>query len=147
MKTKSPTTLTMSAAASARAMMTKKIGTHDPLRCFSIVLWKPEHVQGGPNDNVMASGAASLGLATIDLELPQEGNGRSVREWCEAIYAAAREHGGGKDDDDDDDEQDEQRMPASGTASTWRFRRMPLAGDIFAPRRPSPRRAGRNQRS
>jgi len=112
MKAKSPTTLTMSAAASARAMMTKKIGTHDPLRCFSIVLWKPEQMQGGPNDNVMESGAASLGLATIDLELPQEGNGRSVREWCEAIYAAAVQHGGGKGDDEEAEEEDEDEASA-----------------------------------
>ena len=145
MKSKSPTTLTMSAAASARAMMTKKIGTHDPLRCFSIVLWKPEHVQGGPNDNVMASGAASLGLATIDLELPQEGNGRSVREWCEAIYAAAREHGGGKNDDDDDDEQDEQEDASGGDGKYLEAQKDASAGDVL--RATPPKSASRRTQS
>ena len=61
---------------------------NDPRRCFSLVLWKPDEA-GGVNvsDNVMSSGAAGLGLATIDLELPEGGNGRSAREWCDAVYA------------------------------------------------------------
>ena len=85
------------AADAARALaLKKKVGINDPRRCFSLVLWKPDEA-GGANvsDNVMSSGAAGLGLATIDLELPEGGNGRSAREWCDAVYAVALEHGGG----------------------------------------------------
>ena len=60
------------AAASASSLLTKKIGHHDPLRCFSLVLWKPDDVSD-MSDNVLTSGAAGLGLATIDLELPEGG--------------------------------------------------------------------------
>jgi hypothetical protein len=48
-----------------------------------------------------------MGLATIDLELPEGGNGRGAREWCDAITAVAEENGGGRLDPDDDEEEDE----------------------------------------
>ena len=85
----------------------KKVGINDPRRCFSLVLWKPDEA-GGANvsDNVMSSGAAGLGLATIDLELPEGGNGRSAREWCDAVYAVALEHGGGRVSDSDASDED-----------------------------------------
>jgi hypothetical protein len=134
-------------------MASKKNGEHDPSRCFSIQLWKPDSVENNISDTVMGSGAAGLGLISvsiarfpnsghtifartrlakgrltsaltvcpyiaiyetdtfraqsqIDLELPAGGNGRSVREWCDAIESVAGENGGGTllDDDDDDDE-------------------------------------------
>ena len=94
------------AAASASSLLTKKIGHHDPLRCFSLVLWKPDDVSD-MSDNVLTSGAAGLGLATIDLELPEGGNGRSAREWCDAMQAAAYECGGGVEEEDEDDDDDE----------------------------------------
>ena len=96
------------AADAARALaLKKKVGINDPRRCFSLVLWKPDEA-GGANvsDNVMSSGAAGLGLATIDLELPEGGNGRSAREWCDAVYAVALEHGGGRVSDSDASDED-----------------------------------------
>jgi hypothetical protein len=97
-KSRSPS---QTAFASARAMsnmvVAKKIGNHDPLRCFSLVLWRPESTDDTSTSvNVLTAGAAGLGLQSVDLELPEGGNGRSVREWCDAITAAAVEHGGGK---------------------------------------------------
>ena len=93
----------------------------------------------------MASGAASLGLATIDLELPQEGNGRSVREWCEAIYAAAREHDGGKDDDDDDDDDDEQEDASVRDSKYLEVQKDASAGDNL--RTTPPKSASRRTQS
>ena len=107
------------AADAARALaLKKKVGINDPRRCFSLVLWKPDEA-GGANvsDNVMSSGAAGLGLATIDLELPEGGNGRSAREWCDAVYAVALEHGGGRvfdSDASDEDASDEEEEEEEG---------------------------------
>ena len=87
---------TIAKAAASVGVVQRSIGHHDPLRCFSVSLWFPDDAPaGGKVDNILASGAASLGLQTIDLELPDGGNGRSVREWCDAITAAALENGGG----------------------------------------------------
>ena len=104
------------AAASASSLLTKKIGHHDPLRCFSLVLWKPDDVSD-MSDNVLTSGAAGLGLATLDLELPEGGNGRSAREWCDAMQAAAYECGGGVDvEEEDDDEDDDERARSAANS-------------------------------
>lgn len=88
------------ASTAAMSKVVGKIGTHDPLRCFSLCLWRPEE-DAETSKNILSCGAAGLGLQTIDLELPDGGNGRSVREWCDAIMGAAKEHGGGKVEDED----------------------------------------------
>ena len=103
-----PMRMARRAARNATSLLVKKqIGHHDPARCFSLVLWKPDAVENNLSDTLLGSGAAGMGLATIDLELPEGGNGRGAREWCDAITAVAEENGGGRLDPDDDDDEDE----------------------------------------
>ena len=80
----------------------------DPARCFSIALWKPDAVENNLSNGLLGSGAAGLGLVTIDLELPEGGNGRGAREWCDAIAAVAEENGGGRLDLDEEEEEEEE---------------------------------------
>ena len=97
------------AARTATSLLVKKqIGNHDPARCFSLVLWKPDAVENSLSDTLLGSGAAGMGLATIDLELPDGGNGRGAREWCDAIMAVAEENGGGRLADPEEEEQEEE---------------------------------------
>ena len=98
------------AARNATSLLVKKkqIRYHDPARCFSIALWKPDAVENNLSNGLLGSGAAGLGLATVDLELPEGGNGRGVREWCDAIAAVAEENGGGRLDLDDEEEEAEE---------------------------------------
>ena len=39
---KSPSMTAMASAQAVSNMVAKKIGNHDPLRCFALVLWRPE---------------------------------------------------------------------------------------------------------
>jgi hypothetical protein len=101
------------AARTATSLLVKKqIGNHDPARCFSLVLWKPDAVENSLSDTLLGSGAAGMGLATIDLELPEGGNGRGAREWCDAIMAVAEENGGGRlaDPEEEEEEEEEERL-------------------------------------
>ena len=68
-----------------------------------------------------------------------------MREWCEAIYAAAREHGGGKDDDDDDDEQDEQEDASVRDSKYLEVQKDASAGDNL--RATPPKSASRRTQS
>jgi hypothetical protein len=76
------------------------------------VLWKPDAVENSLSDTLLGSGAAGMGLATIDLELPEGGNGRGAREWCDAIMAVAEENGGGRlaDPEEEEEEEEEERL-------------------------------------
>lgn len=104
-----PMRMARRAARNATSLLVKKqIGHHDPARCFSLVLWKPDAVENNLSDTLLGSGAAGMGLATIDLELPEGGNGRGAREWCDAITAVAEENGGGRLNHDDEDEEEEE---------------------------------------
>jgi len=101
------------AARTATSLLVKKqIGNHDPARCFSLVLWKPDAVENSLSDTLLGSGAAGMGLATIDLELPEGGNGRGAREWCDAIMAVAEENGGGRlaDPEEEEEEEEDERL-------------------------------------
>ena len=101
------------AARTATSLLVKKqIGNHDPTRCFSLVLWKPDAVENSLSDTLLGSGAAGMGLATIDLELPEGGNGRGAREWCDAIMAVAEENGGGRlaDPEEEEEEEEDERL-------------------------------------
>ena len=114
---KSPSMTAMASAQAVSNMVAKKIGNHDPLRCFALVLWRPES-EDELSHNILSSGAAGLGLQSIDLELPEGGNGRSVREWCDAIIAAAKENGGGKSKEE---EEEEEKREAERAGSRWPF--------------------------
>ena len=125
-----PVGLAKKAAGKASALLvSKKIGEHDPSRCFSVQLWKPDLVENNISDTLLGSGAAGLGLQSIDLELPIGGNGRSVQEWCDAITAVANENGGGRfdDDGDDDEQQDVSHHNGGGPA---RSKSPPLGGRL-----------------
>ena len=107
------------AARNATSLLVKKkqIRYHDPARCFSIALWKPDAVENNLSNGLLGSGAAGLGLATVDLELPEGGNGRGVREWCDAIMAVAEENGGGRLDLDDEEDEAEEAEEAGKEAA------------------------------
>ena len=82
------------AAPRARVGAPKKVGINDPRRCFSLVLWKPDEAGGATcRTTSRAQRRRRLGLATIDLELP-EGERAAAREWCDARHAVALEHAG-----------------------------------------------------
>jgi len=86
-----------------KGRMKAERATHglNPKRCFSIILRETtEHgrqMQGNENESVQAASKGSANdarnleklraerLLTIDLELPQKGNGRSAREWQTGI--------------------------------------------------------------
>ena len=107
-KTRFPRAVRRAARTATSLLVKKQIGNHDPARCFSIALWKPDAVENNLSNGLLGSGAAGLGLVTIDLELPEGGNGRGAREWCDAIAAVAEENGGGRLDLDEEEEEEEE---------------------------------------